>query len=518
MTWLGQVLHVAAKDVRQARWMLLAYLAVAAFATLSALGGRDEFGIRDMSMVLVVIVGMFTAAFFIQADSPVRSDAFWASRPFHPGAVLAAKGMSALVVLVGVPLLGQLAVLAANDVSGTKLLVLLGKSVWVYSLWLLIAMLVAAVTRDLRTFTTVIVIMPVLMGIALVLSTLGQDVWTGGIAEPTVTVTGTAKLVTSTVVMLVGMSCAVMSLILLYRTRSMRRSTWAAVIAAVPCLFLTIFIFPQRRASAGASALTLAAKPGVAVEIRTDQGQTRISFEPGPPRPTNRLLTLDGGVLKLTLRNGDVIRLPVDSRLTLETPALPVAERIRWIGPEAFSRGSGGMHSVRLTRKQRDAVKAGVASASLEGTISAVEPRASATIPLRSGEVRTSDGSVVRIVGVNSAPDDSIAAVVRTSISGAGSPESQALAMSWWDTPRYALVNRLRGEAAMAGPGRNGGSTQALVLPGAWRWTEKTLLQRVTRFNEEIPIDNMWLQGAEVVVIDWKYVGRSKIHIDATLR
>jgi hypothetical protein len=158
MTWFAQVRHVMAKDVRQARWFLIAYGSVVLLATAHALQwpGASN-GILDTSMFMVVVTGMFLVASFIQADSPFRSDAFWASRPFHPMAMLVAKLSLATLVVMVPALTGQLAALADNAVPMTSLLTLAGRSVWMYALWLLVAMLLAAMTRDVRGFTTALV-------------------------------------------------------------------------------------------------------------------------------------------------------------------------------------------------------------------------------------------------------------------------------------------------------------------------------------------------------------------------
>jgi len=106
---------VMAKDVRQSRWLLLGYLGVILLAYAQSIQQPTSAPTTlDVSLFLVVLVGMLAAGLLIQADSPTRADAFWASRPFDPTAVLASKALCTLLVLVVPALIAQAAVLVAN--------------------------------------------------------------------------------------------------------------------------------------------------------------------------------------------------------------------------------------------------------------------------------------------------------------------------------------------------------------------------------------------------------------------
>ena len=96
MSWLTQVWHVVKKDVRQFRWLLVVQVLATAMAVTAVVGPSSHMGGSGFPRVFptsldwyLVLVGLavLISAVVVQADSPSRSDAFWASRPLHPLAV-----------------------------------------------------------------------------------------------------------------------------------------------------------------------------------------------------------------------------------------------------------------------------------------------------------------------------------------------------------------------------------------------------------------------------------------------
>src|SRR5215467_1014042 len=108
MSIVMQIGHVLAKDLRQARWPIAAYLAIVLVATAHSLVWSAPFSdALDLTVIAVVVVGVLSVASAIQADSPTQANAFWASQPLAPAAVLGAKLMLAAVIIVGSALIGQ---------------------------------------------------------------------------------------------------------------------------------------------------------------------------------------------------------------------------------------------------------------------------------------------------------------------------------------------------------------------------------------------------------------------------
>ncbi len=162
MSWLMQVWHVAKKDVRQFRW-LLALQVLATVMTVTAVGassnhmGGPGFPRMFPSPSLdwwVVLVGLavFISAVVVQADSPSRSDAFWASRPLHPMAVLMAKGVTLAVFLLAIPLVGEVMLLSQHAVSPAEMVPMLAESLASQAGIVVAAATLAALTANLSAF------------------------------------------------------------------------------------------------------------------------------------------------------------------------------------------------------------------------------------------------------------------------------------------------------------------------------------------------------------------------------
>jgi ABC-type transport system involved in multi-copper enzyme maturation permease subunit len=510
MMWLAQVPHVMAKDVRQSRWMLLAYFALVGVATLVALQPPlTTSNARELSMVVVMAVGTLIVAALVQADSPVRSDAFWASRPLHPTAVLTAKVMAALLLVVGIPLLAQIAVLVWNGLSGIEVATIAGRSAWIYAFWLLVGTLVAAVTRDLRSFITAMIL--VLVGALLVASSVES--------YGVVNAARTAPAVASTFIGVAGAACAFAALLVLYRNRSNRHLTWAAIGAAVPCLLVGLFWTPQRPVAIE----TRAAPPTVTttplkIDVRLDPaGVTSLFIVADSAPATNRLLMLDMGTATLRLRDGRQIHVPIGSGIVLERPKVPIGDGTRWVGAQPAMAGRGSAPA-RLTRQNAEAIKRGVTGAWIDGTLWSIEPRVDFTLPFRLGESRRANGQAVDIVPSRERRGEALATVIRSWIRRTSTLDEDRFMISTLNAPRYVLVNRARSEAVAPNEEHGGSSSGALVLPGAWRMTETTrLLGREARYGEELPVDRAWVGQADLVVLDWARRFRGRARVPATL-
>jgi hypothetical protein len=510
MKWAAQVRHVMAKDVRQARWLLSGYLGLVVIAWARALAWPDTPRVVfDISMVLVVLAGILVAGTVVQADSPTRSDAFWGSRPLHPGAVLTAKTLLAVLMLVAVPVLAQLHALVASGVQGGSLLGMLARSVWMVALWLLIAMVLAAVTQDIRSFIVALVILPAGLGLLTFSASFGmarRARWSGSVMETI----GPAALV------VVGVGAAVGVLVVLYRTRTLRRTVKVVAAVGVACMFLTIIGSPARRRSEPQLA---AISDDSGVTVAADYTRSilpQLNVHIPDSRKSDRLVVLDSSVAVLRLRDGTITTVPLrGAHLQLESSRLPIDPRIRWRGAIP-GEGRGGGFGVPLTREQREVLRVGIASASIEGSAFVAEPRVALTLPFQVGASVRRDGKGVRIMTISPLTEDSLAVVMQSTITRSGPPNlNQLYPFSPWDTPRYVLVNEARGEAVVL-QGGYGGSSEALVLPGAWRWSGPTQLRLEPAGLVALSAD--WYSAAKLVVIDWVIVGRAPFHSAATVR
>jgi hypothetical protein len=235
MSWATQALHVARKDVRFTRAALALYAVIVAAALFHALTLADATSagaIRSLSdpldaaMFVLVVLGVILAATAVQADSPTQSNAFWASRPFDPTAMLGAKLIYCAAVVLGIPLAAQLIGLLEYDVSASAIVAVMLKSATAYGLMLLCAVVVASLTTDLRGFIVgaLVLVVGFLLAVAAAPATISR--W---LVNPPFGLFLVLTLLTSGAL-----------LIWLYRRRDVTRVAWLGGVIAVGAALIAI--------------------------------------------------------------------------------------------------------------------------------------------------------------------------------------------------------------------------------------------------------------------------------------
>ncbi len=160
------ILHQALKDLRLLRWYVLAWIAALValhgiFAYVMFAWPVDRDLLRWLQTIEQVLVCAATAAlivlaaFLIQSDSPATTTAFWVTRPVSARVMLAAKLLTALVLLLTLPIAGDVVDFVAAGVPLPSL------SMWrmVYALaWLVPLMAIASVTVSLPQFVAVAIV------------------------------------------------------------------------------------------------------------------------------------------------------------------------------------------------------------------------------------------------------------------------------------------------------------------------------------------------------------------------
>ena len=507
MTWLAQIPHVMAKDIRQARWPLAGYALVVTVTWLTAwLWPTTVAEGFDFTMPLVVIAGMFVAGVLIQTDSPIRGDAFWASRPLYPTAVLVAKVALTLSLIIGAPVVAQLHVLLANGIPVGEAALMALRSVWVYGLWLLMAVTIAAITSDLRSFTLGLVLIPV--GI-LLLMMFSEIVVGGQFASPPSLFT----IVSGWMAVAVGVGAALWLLVVLYRTRSLGIAQRAVSGVAIVGTFFALGARPPARAVAAASGDRIDDAKLVIIQESDPSGPVMLlSNENSTGKQTSML---ESWTVLLHLRDRTTIRVSMDgNRFVVRSARMPLADSIRWT--QQWTEPNNRVQ-LRLTSRQREAVRAGIDSASVEGTLVEYEPSVGLSVPFRAGAATSERGMRVQITKTYPLGDDTLATVVASAIDRSGSSGLTASSPWLWDRPRYALVNKARSEAALAPGTMNGGSNSAIILPGAWRSFERIRLVSVIPPTERGFTED-WVAGADLVRFEWTERSRGRVRISARLR
>ena len=503
MKWHAQVAHVARKDVQHTGWLVLAYAAVVVVATLAS--GWNLFGAGEpmLTTIPLIVVGMIITALVVQADSPARGDAFWVTLPVEPSAVLAAKIAVAVLVVLGLALVGQLAALAVHASAGRDLPALLGISALSYALWLAYAAALASLTRDLRTFV-----------VALVLTTIA---WFFASA---LTFTPFSGYRPATPYLLRTLVLCGMLLLLAhqYLTRNVRRGVAAAAVIGVLVLLLPFV----NRVPAGAKAPAAGPIPaplrpavfrieGVALD-HGSQGLLRIRLDGGSAfhqylvfAPVIRLHRPDG--------SSEAVVTPF-TRVALNDPKLRLGQDFSWLGETPSPPSRITEMQVDLSPAQREALARGGARLSLRGHLVVREPRARLELPLQPGAVGASGGLRARVVRVESLGAGPTVEVETSFVAPPWREPLDEFMEMGRETAEYALVNRRRREAFPLDRGQSSGSSFGLVLPGP-RTSNQALQLLSQRTRHGTHVGPGWLADADLVFVEWAPLGSDPVQMQA---
>lgn len=514
MNWIAQTGHVAAKDVRHARWSLIAYLAMLAAAVFSVASGRalgpywtspstEVLGMRDAFVVFLpqstVLLGLIVAASLVQMDSPTRATAFWASRPLSPSAVLGSKIVLVLMAIIALPLLGEIVVLRSMDTSAGATASMVGHAALAYAQWLLAAMIIGALTDDLRAFVGVFV--AVLVGLLAAVALL-QEFQSGssnsGEATPEAALLA-IKLTT------VAAGCALLAFV--YRHHDRRRWMWAAGITVVACLVAGSF------ATVSSHDATAAVPAGPPLEIqpvdpaqwsRARQLQIRVSVR---ERPDSARLVFQADTMRFETSDGSVIT--DKGRLwpaaIIENALPPVGKPVRWIVDHEPDRPSAVI-TQEPSMEEQPKIAAGVKAVTIDGVVTVYRPHIAASLPLREDASATAGGRRVTIYGLSHGATGTRAWVnVSEVVHNEGEDPVSLPLPPGQNRLEFAVVNAVRGEAMLIDLQNASGQSGSIVLP----WTNISSTFTGLRTNvapddmASLPRDDAWYAGARLVVIEW---------------
>jgi hypothetical protein len=517
MTWFAQLRHVAAKDIRQARVLLLVYFGVVAWATWDAckLTGPDKSSTQG-AMIFVVAIGMFMVAALVQADSPTRSDAFWPSRPFYASAVFAAKLFVMGAIVIGLPLAGQFVALSAIGTDTARIPMLLLVAAWSYALWLFAAMIVAALTRDLRTFAVVFVSLCVLL-------LLLAEEWPKGLHF-------SVGVRTQEIATLFGVIAAIALVLTLYRTRDMRGRVWVAGIVAAAALLISSvlpswpgLVMPSPVATTQAASSTRRATvraelvdgpSGARAELVDGQASARGSWLQLRVRTEGATATERFGFsvssATVYLRNGSTLQVPTEeTALSAALAAQPYFGSIR--GPLVSARGYEV--DAKLTDLQRAAVSAGFDSMTVEGRVTIWNRHVIGTMPMAEHAALGIDATHLEIVRLDRSADT---VSLTMKIFAVDRSDGQSIGFGFGG-PDLALVNETRGQELTFRSGNSGGVSGTLVLPGneAHVSTAEYDTAPLRPGDRPFVVDDSWISESHLVLSKWtpneSYPVRAKV-------
>jgi hypothetical protein len=544
MSRLAQIRHVLMKDFHEARWQLGVYVAIVAVATAHSVGLKGAGGeIFGYTMMLVVMFGMIVIASIVQGDSPIRADAFWAARPLYPSSVLLAKFAMAVIVLVGVAELGQLAGLLAHHVAARDLPRELATSMADYCRWLLIAMVFAVITRELRTFLLTLMAIPAYYFLnAVVLS--GSDFQLGDPSH------ATAAAAVSILALLTFAAGGVGLLTYLYRARDTRPRTWIAAIA-VFIAGMTYFTAPtvaqvveveempdgttvthqpeqisgraepvvETPPSVQRPALTLMATPFHAHNPVADEPPFTLRID-ADSLPANERLSLVGATASYHTRDGATFRERFMGDWNPLQFGIHAATGLTWLDARD-QHESMRVRSMEVSMIFSDSLKEAfarkVTSLGFDGRVAVLVPDFVDTIPLRAGASAAHGGERTTVTKVSYGSGHAMVTIASSEVLLDDSKDLQSVSGS--SDPGhvdYALVNETRREAIGLNSRGTGYQSGWLVLPGAMTRMGSTLLQTAGQHSQS-RIDDAWFRDAHILITHWGSRGSYPVHSETKL-
>jgi hypothetical protein len=461
MNWTGQAAHVARKDVRHARVALGVYALIVLVALVDALtqpAGATRSVWIGMAPGVMMLFGIILVASAVQADSPTESNAFWASRPFHPTAVLGGKMLFAVTMIVGMALVAELIGLAQFQVGAAAIAAALARSFVFYTVLLIAAIVVAALTRDVRGFIVASLALLVGIAAAVALFSSAPRVSDANAAAPRWI--GTLLSVLADVVAIGGGAAL---LAWLYRRRDVNRVAWVgATIVVVACLAMLATVDESH----AASDTPPSNRPPIAVEAfdfsdaRAGAGPLlRIRFTAPEVGPVRRV-TLRVAKVVVHLRDGSaVVGRPSSTPLDLSDRSAGLPAGIRLFGDSSLEQPTRGVAVTFREADQRRLSNAAIASVDVEGRATISD-----ALPLMSTNVGTPGSATVagtRVrVGHSPYVSDGDAIEVSTASTAAGNDLGSPMIS-------VVIVNDVRREGIILHAGEFATGASWVVLPGA---------------------------------------------------
>jgi hypothetical protein len=510
MTKLAQVGHVMMKDLREARWLLAVYFGIAALATAHAmrLKGFDGEGFGFL-MLLVVLLGMIVVGSLVQADSPTRADAFWATRPLHPSAMLAAKFTLAVLLVIVMPSAGQLAGLLAHHVAARDVPRALVASTLKSGRWLLLAMVIAAITWDLRTFLIALVAIPVFF--------LSLAVWGSSSASQAALSEQSAgyAVVPPAIMPSLFVVGGVALLVYLYRSRDVRPRTWIAGSA----------VFVAGMLSSGTSTPK---RPIPDVPPDVPRTSVRLELSPNGPRisngnasiavklvadsvPSAQRLTLIGGIAVFHLRDGTESRARI-SEYSNQHFEHRGTTGTTWLG-EQSDLHVAFRSSVIVPDSVERRIETGLTSLGMEGRVLVSSAAFADTLPLRVGASVARSGTLKMISKVSYGLGHASLTLINSDVL-LDPPQAFPQPFINANALEFALVNDARREAIVLEPRAGFSQSGWLVLPGIQtsEWSQSLVTWSQYLALGGSPVDDAWFRDARLVITHWMTRGSYPVH------
>jgi hypothetical protein len=508
MTWGRQVLHVIAKDVRQWKVIYAMYAAIVLVATIHSIAPYVGGDIFEVSTAFVIVAGMVLAGLVVQGDSPTRADAFWASRPLQSSAVATAKFAQALL-LIAIPLAGQVIALLARGIAVGSLPHYLPESIGIFGLWIAAALVSAALTKDVSAAAIAFICVSILFGLTLIATDRAPQ-W------PLL-----AHIAIGTAQVVVGLGI----LFFMYARRV--RSKPVAVAGALVMIAPLIGYLPYKTPTNDAIGESRVLHVELAEPVSGETSDIKLRLWVNGLNASQRAVIHDATVT-ITLKSGKMIYINRYDIPLSEGDSVPMKALVKWLGTRAVS--PFALVPVHLRPDEQALVTGGIRKINVAGLMTVMQPRVLDTLALRRGAQRREHDQHVLLDQVSMENND-LRLVIHVSGPTPTDNTSAPFDPYMANAPHFALINDRRGEATPI----NGISAMTrnawLVMPGVYvsdrdftlslrnppvvatmmastNGQAQAAIQPPTPLPVPLSVDSAWLSDAKLLMLEWKMMAR----------
>jgi hypothetical protein len=496
MRMSSQVSHVLRKDLRAGRWLLATYCALVVFALAQALGW-----VGGGSIFTALLLSWYAATFVaiaIQADSPYRPDAFWATRPLDRTALFGSK-VAFAAVLGAIGLIGQAVFYRAHQLPADDLIQLIATDALLLAGIMMSGMLLGAVTPNLSTFLAAGV--GLLVAQTVIAQYVAYEIYKAGGDE-----LSTQRVLPRIVFLLIELG------IVLYFYRSRSRGVWLYASYWILGLLVGVLLIPKNLV-AKRDTLEAPAAMRFTLEVWQDTSQFRsnsqdITLVHRFGGESSRYAYVLRAITELQSVSGRVSQIRgLGSNTELITPKPPQLASASWRiegsrTPRSFA------HSVTVTPEQRRVWQGEQSTMRVRGVIEIFEPYVTGQSPLVIGGAISSPGERIRILSVDPNNEDflslNISRVVRSS-----EPGRHAFSHIF----EFGLINTETNEAIRLSEGGSHGAGAGVVLSN--RASQMTQNLRLGRTERDTLPD--WRIAAseqyQLVRIRWRSLGTYPVDV-----
>lgn len=518
MSWPMQVMHLLRKELMHTRYAVAVYLLVIVLRVAHAYGVVGMPGVFDVLLLLMVLFAMALVAFVVQSDSPVRSDAFWPSRPLSPSAVFCSKVLTA-VLFLAVAFAAQVAGLMAFDTSIGRYMPDALDGLALFAMWLAIALVLAAVTKNIPNFVIALVALCIWTMVLVNLSLMQR--WQ---VPPGVRVA----------LMIIAVGAVGGLLVELYARRDPRIARAIggvlALVAGLYGLRSRDVIRSELSYDTPVDGITMRVDVGDSATLNS-YGDLNVKFS-GTSRDTSLRLAILNAVASVRTADGATFDVPflayqgmgqvTATSADVGSSTVMMTGGVQSIPVPVSSNGGVTTTSLRLSPEQQRHVATGVKQLRLRGALLVQHPSLLTTVPLAHGAIAKGRGHRVRVSSLTDRawPNAVTLRTERVRVSqelDGGEAWAQMIGVAPLDVvvvdkdgkPLYSLQRR-----------NQHASNGWIVLPGQTVRTDSSiyLIPTPNRAAPSASLDSLGRTGASLQIFEWTRRSTFPVDVSGPLR